>query len=749
VEQAGHLAAFEVEHFFVNETDELLEGTFRFALPPGAIVTGLAMQIGDELMEGEIVARDKARKIYQDIVDQMRDPAILEWEQGRSFKLRVFPIEPKANKRIVLRYLAPLSVDPRRDGAYRVIYPTVAPEGQGAIDHFALRINDELVVERRDFEADGDVRVPLPRESSAADFLVESRGDRNYYAVRVTPPWEQIDSPERATGPRTRVLWLDSSRSGLESWNLAIESALALATALGDEDRLVVVSADIFARAHTPKPERPTPALLSRIEGELRGIEPDGASDFGAALNEIASLVGDLSSPVEVIYIGDGVPTWGNHDAESLGERFEALLGGARFHALALGKKADPSLLGRLVSPSQGRVVQARGAGDLRRFSTFLRYADQIKSIAIDDIELEGVPPGLSLTNATRTVFEGQELYSYFSLPADQAPPRALRLRSSSGGEPLAARVSLGAPRPSRHVAELWAARTIESVQMGRGQGEEAKTKVIELSETFGVLSRHTALLVLESDEAYRQHKIERRKAKEAAEQAEAAARVSGRDLESLRDRTRLAPGDIQPGDPEIHIPAPREARSVTVIFPFGETKVARWDESLGQWNVRFLIDAATPSGRYEVQIRIVHADGRVEMRKADYTVDTSAPHMSLQLRVHPDDDGAYIVEARQELHADDRPRQGDQSARGELPALTKWSSHDAKSVDLVMPDGQTLTLRRLGPGHFEKNWRPRGEVRWPARVELSATDRALNVRRVQLELDTPNHEAEASDGDR
>ena len=33
------------------------------------------------------------------------------------------------------------------------------------------------------------------------------------------------------------------------------------------------------------------------------------------------------------------------------------------------------------------------------------------------------------------------------------------------------------------------------------------------------------------------------------------------------------------PGDPEIRIPAPRDARAVTVVLPFGETADAVWED--------------------------------------------------------------------------------------------------------------------------------------------------------------------------
>ena len=104
----GDVAEMTIEHEFRNDADEQLEGTFRFPLPDGAMLTGLSMEIDGKLMDGELVEREKARKAYEQIVDQMVDPALLEWENGHTFKLRVFPIEAKKTKRVVLKVVAPL-----------------------------------------------------------------------------------------------------------------------------------------------------------------------------------------------------------------------------------------------------------------------------------------------------------------------------------------------------------------------------------------------------------------------------------------------------------------------------------------------------------------------------------------------------------------------------------------------------------------------------------------------------------------
>src|SRR5262249_219675 len=148
------------------------------------------------------------------------------------------------------------------------------------------------------------------------------------------------------------------------------------------------------------------------------------------------------------------------------------------------------------------------------------------------------------------------------------------------------------------------------------------KDEVVKLSLDFGVMSRHTAFLVLESEEAYAKYDIERKKQKEARLAKAETPQVSGADLESVNQHPPMHMPRLQRGAPGTRGPAPRDAQSVVVVFPFGETKVASYEPELGAWTVRFLIDAGTPDGTYDVAVRVTHRDGRVEMLKIPYVVD-------------------------------------------------------------------------------------------------------------------------------
>ena len=111
VEIRDQIARTTVEQSFANGTDQRLEGTFYFPLPAGASVSGFGMWIGGELVEADIVEKQRARAIYEEILRRKEDPGLLEWSGGNLFKARVFPIEPHSEKRIRIRYTQVLPLE--------------------------------------------------------------------------------------------------------------------------------------------------------------------------------------------------------------------------------------------------------------------------------------------------------------------------------------------------------------------------------------------------------------------------------------------------------------------------------------------------------------------------------------------------------------------------------------------------------------------------------------------------------------
>ncbi len=93
-----------IDQTYFNHHPWRLEGTFYFPLPPDASLSRLAMYVDGDLNEGGMVEREYGRMVYDRIVNNNRDPALLEWVDGSTFKMRVFPLEGRQEKRIILSY---------------------------------------------------------------------------------------------------------------------------------------------------------------------------------------------------------------------------------------------------------------------------------------------------------------------------------------------------------------------------------------------------------------------------------------------------------------------------------------------------------------------------------------------------------------------------------------------------------------------------------------------------------------------
>lgn len=694
IQTAGDLAITSVEHVFHNPAELAREGTFRFPVPDGALLTGLAMEIGGKLVEGEIVEREKARQIYEKIVDDMRDPALLEWEQGNWFKLRVFPIEARSDKRVIIRYVQPLV---HGASGWETAFSLDKPEAP--IGELLVRVNGQVAAQERQVASGLDLTVPVG-EAAVPQVMREARGDFLYTAVRVAAPASLAAAARLpAAAPRRLAFVFDTSRSTLESKPLSLEVLRSALGELAPSDRFLVLASDVAVVPHAADYVTASPEHIAAALDFLAKIEPDGASDLGAALTAVAAR-----APSEVVYLGDGIATWGERDPAALAALADQIH--APIHAGLLGKGATAQPWSELAGRSGGRAALVRSAGDAQRFALAATHAAEAPRLRDARLEVAGVPPAdVSLFPASATtLYAGDELVALVRTPAKGPAPAEVILHGTPAGaaQPIHQRIALARPMTVSHVAQRWAAYQLDALDAAGVEREQ----IVAVSEEFGLMSRYTSLLVLENDEAYEQHRIARRKAEEQARLAAAAPQITGGDLESLGARdASLSPSEIQPGDPEIKVPAPRDARSVVVSFPFGETKLAVWDADAAAWMVRFLIDKDTPDGEYRVRVTITHADGRIEVLTLPYTVDTAAPAVEMKvLRAR----SGYIFRATQ------------------VPGAGGARRKDADKVEVVLPDGTVLPLQLVRRGVFEAAWRtaPLSEART---LKVVVRDRALN----------------------
>ncbi len=690
VKTAGDQAITEVTHVFHNATDDRREGTFRFPVPDGALLVGLAMEIEGKMVEGEIVEREKARAVYEKIVDEMLDPALLEWEQGNWFKLRVFPLEAKADKRIVIRYVTQMT----KAAADRWEYD-YSLAGQ-SIGDFAMTVDGKPYLAQKNVEKGIDLVVPIA--TKVPEVMTEKRADGMYAAVRVAP---KLVAPRwmPSVGARNIAIVIDTSRSSLEDRAQQLEVLETTVRQLALSDRFTVIAADVETQQSWPGYVAPSEQAIRAAKAMIESIEPDGASDLGNTFGVL-----DAADPTQVIYIGDGIATWGEVRTEELAKLAKKI--GVPVDAALVGKGASTALWAELSGETGGRSMIVNSQIDEQRFALAAVQADVPRLSNATIVAPEG---SVLFPSTATTLLDGEEMVAVMKLPADAPMPASVKLTGSIAGQPFSQDIQLTAAVATDRVAQRWARQMLAKMEASNA----GKDEVVALSTDFGVMSKYTSLLVLENDEAFKQYEIDRKKQREADAHrlAQQAPTVTGGDLDSLGAReASLSPDEVQPGDPEIKIPAPLDAQSVVVTFPFGETKLAVWDRDINAWMVRFLIDQETPDGIYYARVTITHADGRIEVIQLPYTVDTKAPIISATAKKIG---AAYHLRVKQQRDGS-RPK-------------------DAERVEVVLPDGTIMKLGMTEWGVFEGDWTPASPLTGPISLQIYARDNALNQSNIEL----------------
>jgi len=368
----GMLSLTEIELRFRNPKARRIEGRFSCTLPANAAISRFAKEVNGTLMEGEVVERLRANQVYEQFLHQMRDPALLEQDQGNRFSARIFPIDPNAPVRIVFSYSQLL---PMRDGvrtysfplrglpkvgrlSFRAFVTALAGEtgvasgfeaggkddddassaaGRRPPASFAHSTADVYTMNETDFTPQRDVEIAFHPTASAKRAQTIRAGD--FYIASFRPDVRLRD----AATPHDWLFFVDTSASAAESQAHRIDALEELITSLPPNDRVQV---EAFDQEIASIPN--VAALRDRLFL--------GGTDIGALLRRVATEAKEHPQRAIVI-VSDFVPTLGTVDRKELTDLANAIPRASTVDALILGAREDASLA-RTIVAGRGRIVR-------------------------------------------------------------------------------------------------------------------------------------------------------------------------------------------------------------------------------------------------------------------------------------------------------------------------------------------------------------------------------------------------------
>ena len=479
----GRLAETRMTLTFGNPHGRPLAGDLYLPLPEHATVSGYALDVAGRMVDGVVVEKHEARRIFEKEVRKGVDPGLVEWTQGNVFKTRVFPIPANGTRTVMVRWVTPLAADGSRafyelplsfpdpvDLGVRIEVrsgarpPLVSGDGPLKLDFHEAFVAETHVTKTAVVQA---LRVTLPDVSSRPVQVERGADGSTWFAIQDAVPVPELPAPAVR---RVRVLW-DASLSR-DSAKHDVELAL-LGRLLAE--RFPDATVEVVVLRHEAEPPRQFERGAAAVEF-LRGLAYDG----GTQLARLRPLPGAATVDVQLVFT-DGLSTFGDDDPGALGAPtwFISSSLEAAHDGLAHLAKRNGGAYFNLLRASADAALAAIGR------PTYSLLAAKVVAGEVLDLVPGGAEPVVGPT------FVAGRLVS------DEA---TIEVQYGIAGQPANLTrkyvvVKSGAPTGDL-VSRAWAERTLSALL---ASPQRNANRITELGKAHGIVTPGTSLLVLET----------------------------------------------------------------------------------------------------------------------------------------------------------------------------------------------------------------------------------------------------------
>jgi tetratricopeptide (TPR) repeat protein len=564
-----------VDHVFRNPHDRQLEGTFEYPLPTGASPSYFAMFLGQtrgtmpplfagraggpplpedalarltpdqlvkqvsaadwgKLQEARVVSKEKALETYEEVTRRRIDPALLEYAGGNTFRGRVFPIPPKGYNRVLIAYeeQLPFVGDQVR---YRFPLPECPlSEMQFTLNAGAAECKDATFQPKEAKREEGGGRL-----SFTHTWHGEIKGGDAVFAF--TPPNPEVQSisgRQGESGPlylyarirpdlkiekakpfaRHAVFLLDTSLSEHpDRFDLNMKLLRGILEADADIEHFNVLTFNVGAawveqNGWIDNTAAGRDSLFKRLDG----IVLEGATDFGAALDQLAA--GKVQPPAlkggaaaDVFVLSDGQITWGESDATALVAGFDGRCPyRTRFHCYRTGLGAENLELYGALTRKGGGIYNCFTEKDVAAAAK----AHRRQCLQVEGVKVVGAGASdVLIAGRQAAVYPGGDLVVAARLK--DTGKAQIVVEGTFNGQKFAQEYSVEAKSDGELAPRGWGEIAVASLLALNDPKLEGL--VTAYCQQFGIGSRAASFLILENDNDYKRFNLEEERGKTAA----------------------------------------------------------------------------------------------------------------------------------------------------------------------------------------------------------------------------------------
>ena len=500
----GFIAETSMIMVFYNPNQRRLAGDLYFPLPQGATVSGYALDINGQMVDGSVVEKARGRQVFEKIVRQGIDPGLIEWVKGNNFKTRVFPIPGRGSRTIAVRYVSDL-VSAGNGTSYRIplnfkdeikdffikVEAVKAASGPvitgGKLSGFAFKKwRDSFVAETalKNIKLTEDLVITIPA-MDRKNVTVEKSGQGEYYfciddfpAVPATPETGRDTPPSLVT-----VFWdASTSRSSVDH-----QKELDLLKHYFSRFKDTKVEVDLVVFRNVAEQPRSFTVTGGRVDDLLKAlgtVRYDGGTSLGSL-----SLKGNENRPDHCLLFTDGISNFGSVEPEDLP---------APLYIFSCVSGSNHPLLKYLAMKTGGAYFNLNRVELTAAADGIGRPAYSFISATFDDEEATDVYPSIPEKITGRFTAAGR-------LTGDNA---VITLNYGINGK-IKDRIKFTVSRETAASGTLlrrfWAQKKVDELQVFADKNE---AEIVRTGKKYGLLTPFTSLIVLDNFEQYLEHRI-------------------------------------------------------------------------------------------------------------------------------------------------------------------------------------------------------------------------------------------------
>ena len=529
-------ATTTIDQVLDNPTDRELEVTWSFPLPEEASLSELSMWIGETQVIGEVVAKQEAKRIYEEERKAGESAALAEQNGFVDYRLAVSRVPARGEVKVRVVYFQPLDID---QGVGRYLYPlqdgntddvnmnqsfwsmeksvagdmtidvtlkTAFPiDGLHSPSHPTIAISQESAslwsaswkgsgpVLERDFVLLYRLAEDVPARIELLTSRYADQGEGTFMVV--ITPGEDLEEITYGTDWMF-VLDVSGSMQG-DKLRVLRQGVIQAIEALRPEDRFQVIQFNNGHRALTKGWVQPGSAEASRALTTVNGLQAKGGTNIFDALDAAYDRL-DADRPAAIILVSDGVANTGPHEYRDFIEMAKTHDG--RLFTFVMGNGANERLLGDLASLSGGFAKSVSVQEEVGAHLMLARERMSHEAMHGVQFSLDGA----TVVHPKRlpSLYLGQQLVVFGRYR--KSGPSELKVSARISGEERTWSVPVELPEideANPELERLYALASIADLERakwldGRSE-EETKDGIVDMALAYSLATDYTSMVVV------------------------------------------------------------------------------------------------------------------------------------------------------------------------------------------------------------------------------------------------------------